>query len=86
MLFWNGIKYINQKNFESAYKTIEILRDWSKTKTFILCTIAKFREYFPPGYYFFVYLNKIRILFKPNRTKYKELQKNFGRYTQFLEL
>lgn len=84
MLFWNGIKYIKQKDFESTYKTIEILRDWSKTKTFILCTIAKFREYFPPGYYFFVCLNKIRILF--NRTKYKQLQKHFGRYTQFLEL
>jgi len=86
MLFWSGIKYIKQKDFENTYKTIEILRDWSKTKTFILCTIAKFREYFPPGYYFFVCLNKIRILFKPNLTKYKELQKNFGRYTQFLEL
>jgi len=84
MLFWNGIKYINQKNFESAYKTIEILRDWSKTKTFIPCTIAKFREYFPPGYYFFVCLYKIRNLF--NRTKNKQLQKHFGCFTQFLEL
>ena len=88
MLFWNGISYIKQKDFESAYKAIEIFRDYYhlKKNVFILCTIAKFRKHFSPGYYFLVYLNKIRILFKPNCTKYKELQKNFGRYTQFLEL
>jgi len=88
LLILDGIKDIKQKDFESAYKTIEILRDYYhlKTKAFILYTIAKFRKYFPPGYYFLVCLNKIRILFTHNQTKYKQLQKNFGRYTQFLEL
>lgn len=84
MVFWNGIKSVKRKDSENTYKAIDILRDWSKTKAFILYTIVKFREYFPPGYYFFVCLNKIRIFF--NRTKYKQLQKHFGHYAQFLEL
>ena len=86
LLFWGGIGYIKRNDFENAYKTIEIFRDYYhlKTKVFILYTIAKFRKHFPPGYYFFVCLNKIRIFFY--RTKCKQLQKHFGHYAQFLEL
>jgi hypothetical protein len=86
MLFWSRIGYIERNDFENAYKTIEIFRNYYhlKTKAFILYTIAKFRKHFPPGYYFLVCLNKIRIFF--NRTKYKQLQKHFGHYAQFLEL
>ncbi len=86
MLFWNAIRYIEQKDFESAYKAIEIFRDYyhSKKKVFILYTIAKLRKHFPPGYHSLVCLNKIRNFL--NRAKYKQLQKHFGHYARFLEL
>jgi len=90
MLFWSGIGYIKRNDFENAYKTIEIFRDYYhlKTKAFILYTIAKFRKHFPLGYYFLVCLNKIRIFFNHTKYKhkYKQLQKHFGHYAQFLEL
>ena len=86
LLFWSGLEYINRSDFENAYKTIEIFRDYYhvKTKAFILYTIAKLRKHFPPGYYFLVCLNKIRIFF--NHIKYKQLQKHFGHYAKFPEL
>ncbi len=46
--------------------------------------MAKFREHCPPAYYFLVCLYKIRKFL--NCAKYKQLQKQFGRYARFLEM
>jgi len=85
MLFWSGIIYIKNNDFEKAYKTIKIFRDYykSKNETFILCTLANFRKHFPPGYFFLVSANKYY-----NKIKYKKdyrLQEQFGQYARFLE-
>ncbi len=85
-LFWVGSGCIKRRDFENTYKAIDILRDCyhPKTKIFILYTMAKFREHCPPAYYFLVCLYKIRKFL--NCAKYKQLQKQFGRYARFLEM
>ncbi len=86
MLFWVGIQFIKQRDFENTSKAVDVLRNYYhlKTKPFILCTTAKFREHFPPGYYLLVCLS--RICSFPNRAKCKQLQKQFGHYASLLEM
>jgi len=85
-LFWVGARFIKQKDFENTCKVVEVLRNYYhlKTKAFVLCTTAKFREHLPSAYYFLVCLNKIRSFL--NRAKYKQLQKQFRHYAQLLEM
>jgi glycosyltransferase involved in cell wall biosynthesis len=90
ILFRCGFKSVKQKNFEDAYKVVDILCNHFhlKIRAISLYAAIKFCQFFPPAYYL-VYLNKIRRFFKPDKSCHWnlwQLQKQFGDYARFLEL
>lgn len=80
-----GTGFIIKKKFDDAYKAANILRNHynQKTRATILYSTAKLCEYIPLAYHLVRYRNKIRNLF--NQIKLRNLQKQFGDYTKYLD-
>ncbi len=89
MLFWGGVKLIKEKKYDKVYTIANSFYHGlnSKKKAILLYTFAWLRHYFPFGYYVFLGLNKFRKLFMRNKEHSmisKELQKQYGHYSSFL--